>query len=367
MNERLQPQRLTEVLDRTAQLYRGRFLVFFGIAFVPSAVILVAMLVVVGIFAGLGLRNIANDTSGSTQLVAGSVIVLIALIALPLLVGSMALGYAALCHAAAETNFGNAITIREAYKAVWRRGWNHVGLYLLQGVFVGIIPFSIFFLVFVATAAFNAMLVRSGVGTSAAAGFLVILLMGALGAGTIYVLTRMCLAFPATVVEGVSAWRAIVRSNSLSKGTRGRAFVLFLLGWALNQVITIAIFVPIVIVIAFVPSLQGPEHAGAVGAITAVLVYGGAFAAQAFIRPIYGIGLTLLYLDQRIRKEGFDIEWMMSQAGLVQPLPVATVPWTGAMPAIVAVEASATPTVTVTERVAVESDPGELPKAGDAT
>jgi hypothetical protein len=32
--------------------------------------------------------------------------------------------------------------------------------------------------------------------------------------------------------------------------------------------------------------------------------------------------LTLFYYDQRIRKEGFDIEWMMQAAGLA-PAPSA--------------------------------------------
>ena len=42
----------------------------------------------------------------------------------------------------------------------------------------------------------------------------------------------------------------------------------------------------------------------------------GSFLTSALIGPIYAIGLTLFYYDQRIRKEGFDIEWMMQAAGL---------------------------------------------------
>jgi len=42
----------------------------------------------------------------------------------------------------------------------------------------------------------------------------------------------------------------------------------------------------------------------------------GEFLSNALIGPIYSIGLTLFYFDQRIRKEGFDIEWMMQAAGL---------------------------------------------------
>jgi hypothetical protein len=36
---------------------------------------------------------------------------------------------------------------------------------------------------------------------------------------------------------------------------------------------------------------------------------------------MYATGLTLFYYDQRIRKEGFDIEWMMQAAGLTVPAP----------------------------------------------
>ena len=35
-------------------------------------------------------------------------------------------------------------------------------------------------------------------------------------------------------------------------------------------------------------------------------------AINALIMPIMAVGFTLLYVDQRIRKEGFDIEMMMS-------------------------------------------------------
>jgi hypothetical protein len=49
---------------------------------------------------------------------------------------------------------------------------------------------------------------------------------------------------------------------------------------------------------------------------------------------VYGIALVLFYYDQRIRQEGFDIEWMMLQAGMVAP-PAApqpeAAPWTAAV------------------------------------
>ena len=44
-------------------------------------------------------------------------------------------------------------------------------------------------------------------------------------------------------------------------------------------------------------------------------------ALAALIGPIYPIALTLFYYDQRIRREGYDIERMMDTAGLIVPAP----------------------------------------------
>ncbi len=43
-------------------------------------------------------------------------------------------------------------------------------------------------------------------------------------------------------------------------------------------------------------------------------------AVSAFVSPIYSIAVTLIYYDQRIRQEGYDIERMMDAAGLNEPL-----------------------------------------------
>jgi hypothetical protein len=46
------------------------------------------------------------------------------------------------------------------------------------------------------------------------------------------------------------------------------------------------------------------------------------FFTNTFIGPIYSTGLTLFYYDQRVRKEGYDIEMMMQAAGLALPAEV---------------------------------------------
>ena len=43
------------------------------------------------------------------------------------------------------------------------------------------------------------------------------------------------------------------------------------------------------------------------------------FFTNTFLGPIWAAGITLFYYDQRVRKEGYDIEWMMQAAGLTPP------------------------------------------------
>jgi len=40
------------------------------------------------------------------------------------------------------------------------------------------------------------------------------------------------------------------------------------------------------------------------------------FISAIIMSPLFPIALTLIYYDQRIRQEGFDIEMMMDHAGM---------------------------------------------------
>jgi hypothetical protein len=145
------------------------------------------------------------------------------------------------------------------------------------------------------------------------------LLMLVLGAFAVWLLLRLCLAFPASVVEQSTAWNALKRGTMLSRGTRGRILLLYVLGVFLSQILVWCVTFPVLIAISFLPNLQGQAHAQAVGMIAMSATYGAFFAVKALTNPIYGIALTVFYFDQRIRKEGFDIEWMMQQAGMLPP------------------------------------------------
>ena len=119
---------------------------------------------------------------------------------------------------------------------------------------------------------------------------------------------RYSLAVPACTVENLKAREAIKRSISLSKGSRGRIFMLGLL--------TIIIEIGLVGLTQGFFVIAGIKSKGMLPLWMSVLQQMLAFLTNTFVGPIYATGFTLFYFDQRIRKEGFDIEHMMAAAGM---------------------------------------------------
>jgi hypothetical protein len=339
MIDTLRPSTLGEILDRTAQIYRARFLVFLGIAALPAGVILTGAAAAVLFFVWAGSRGQA----AGPQVVGIAAIVFLlvgALIFLPLFIGALGLGSGALNHAAAAAFDNQKITIRGSYKAALKRGWRYIGLLALEGLILIVAP-GIVWTALVFTFAMGLVISGRGTNDAGGAGSAIVLLgFAAVAIYAFWTLLLLCLAFPTSVVEDVGAGTALKRAISLSKGTRGRIFVLYLLGWLFRWGISLALLIPLILIVALIPGLDSPRHAQALGSVTVVLVYGSGFLVRAMTKPVYTIAQMLFYYDQRIRKEGFDIEWLMRQAGMVQMPAPAAAPW---MPPIRLPENSATP------------------------
>ncbi|HET7102908.1 MAG TPA: hypothetical protein VFI20_02365 [Terracidiphilus sp.] len=317
MNEPLHPLALGETLDRTAQLYRSRFLVYLGIAVIPAGGMMFALAEIFGFVAWMGswgATHLSNETGAALSVAA---VVVLGILAVSAYLGTSALSWAAMSHAAARAFLGEAIGIRDSYRSAWKHGWRYTWLYALQIFFVVGIPAG-----GLLAAAWGIRLVQlawPGAGVGEPASMLrgmFLLVMVALGGWMIWMLLRVCLAFPAAVVELSGAWRALKRAATLSVGTRGRIFVMLLLGTALNWILAIGLSFPVMVVMSQLPESKN-LHQSQMELIEIYLIYGLWFAVQALTKPVFGIALTLFYFDQRIRKEGFDIEWAMQQAGMV--------------------------------------------------
>jgi len=326
MIETLRPATLGEILDRTTHIYRTRFLVFLGIAFMPTGVILAC-----AVAFGLVFAWVNSLTKTTDPAVIGMYLVLFFLagsvVLLPVGAAALGLGSGALNHAAAAAFENRTITIRGAYRAAWKRGWRYIGLLVLEGLILVVAPGIVWSM---AIGVFAMGQILSGKASSAsnpAGGAVVLLLFGLLCLYALWMLLLLCFAFPASVVEDVGPGAALKRALFLSKGTRGRLLVIYLLGTALRWGVSFVLFIPIVVLVTIIPGANAPQYAGLLYTVLMLAIYGGGFLIRAVTKPIYTIAQMLFYFDQRIRKEGYDIEWMMRQAGMVaEPLP-APAPW----------------------------------------
>lgn len=324
MNELLQPSTLSEILDRTAQLYRARFLLFLGIAILPMGVALAlgcGIALVVAWWSAAGARSLSP---GIGFVLVGLFSIAATLVALPIFLAAKALATAAMNHAASRIHMGETTTIRDAYKTVWRRGWRYIWLYFLQVLFVWGIPISVWITLLALVAVVMKAARMGGITGGVFFGLSVFLVFAALAGNSVWMLLRLSLAFPACVVEKLTAWTALKRSSALSKGTRGRVFLLYLLGAALSWLLSFGVILLLMVLFFMIPGMDSQKHAQAAGLVVGFIIYGCAFAVQTLVKPVYGIALALFYYDQRIRLEGYDIERMMDAAGLNAPVTPAS-------------------------------------------
>jgi hypothetical protein len=309
MESNLRPLTLSELLDRTAQLYREHFLLFAGIFSVYAGVVMVLNLFQIGVTSWLG----GQHANVWIQVLIGFAGLLKALLVF-LFAGA---AIAAINRAVAWVHLGEPATIRKAYLTTLPRLPRY--LWLMTIIFLMIwAPLLAVFVLFGVAAAFipgfsgglhnpanqpSAMAVAIGV-------FAILLLVPYLVYAILMAL-RYSLAVPASVVENLNARTAIRRSIELSKGSRGRIFMLGLLVFVIEMgLVLFSQF--FVFVIAY-------KHKGQVGPVAQAISQVISFFTNSFIGPIYATGLTLFYYDQRVRKEGYDIEWMMQAAGLTVP------------------------------------------------
>jgi uncharacterized membrane protein len=139
------------------------------------------------------------------------------------------------------------------------------------------------------------MLVGLGVG----AGLIALIVPGVLLA------LMWSLAVPVKVLEDKSATDAMSRSADLTKGDRGRIFVVWLLFIVLSIGISMLIQLPIRYV-AGVTSRTALHRGWQVASLTAT------FISQCLVGPLATIAFSLVYYDERVRKEAFDLQLMMT-------------------------------------------------------
>ena len=252
----LRPLSLGELLDRSFFLYRKNFVLFAGIMALPHLVFLAFQLIHVGLLRG--------KSSGVTLLWTLATYVLA--------LGVSAASQGAAVIAVSHVHLEQSTSIAESFAGIKGRI-----LYLaliMVGYWMGI-----------------------GVG-------LILLIVPGVILALMWALT-----IPVAVIEDKGLRDAVNRSAELTKGNRGRVFVIY----ALYLVLIYAIYMAWMLPVLAVAGLSARAHRMVgVPLWTQLAIPIGSFLSNCLAGPLMTIGISLLYYDQRVRKEAFDLQHMMA-------------------------------------------------------
>ena len=316
MDLALRPMSTSQVLDRTFHIYRNNFVLLAGIgALIPAALLVMQLS-----FIPLGFPPQTNNRPPESL-----VVLLLGYFACSALI--YVIGYAlaagATVYGVSKRHLGQNVTIGQAYKQVFAHFWRVLGAILLISVivfgsiFVGeIIAIFVFML-----AAGGSTLFARGGGAGAGIGVIIAgiwafsLFVGGVLFG-IFFYCKFSLTVPSCMLENLSVGAALSRSWRLTKNSFWRIFLIYLLTWILSFVLSLVLGAPGQIYTAMV-------HNKTV-VLGIILQEVGGFIAGVIANPISTIAIALIYYDQRVRKEAFDLQVMMDVVGQQQlPPPMA--------------------------------------------
>jgi hypothetical protein len=306
----LRPLSLGELLDRTFRLYRNHFFLFAGIMAIPAA-LLIPINTASFHYQGAQINGTIASPGKPLSLPSFGVLVGAAvglLIAIIVFGTIYSVAIAAASTAVADVYLGHTATIRASYRSIHGRFWRLIGV--VGNVFVRILGLMLIPLLAIGGGAAWAGYAVGG--STSSPSFVVITAFGALVAGlasvALYVVIalRYALSVPALMLEDLGVLGTIRRSVFLTKGRRGHIFLVLLLAGIIATVGVYVFEMPFTIAL-LVTTLEG--HASPWVAFAAAV--SGA-VGSAVTGPISMIAIVLLYYDSRIRKEAFDLQFMLA-------------------------------------------------------
>ncbi|MEI7054557.1 hypothetical protein WBG06_01960 [Nocardioides sp. CCNWLW239] len=207
-------------------------------------------------------------------------------------------------HVALAAAIGRKLTLGQAWAATHGNRWRLIGLALLTTVF-----FTVVLAIAVTPVVVLAIVVDSPV-PAILAGVLMLLLLVVV---SIFLAVRLyLLAVPALMLENAGVFGAIGRAWQLSARQFWRLFGIALLAAIIVGFASQIVAFPVSMIASVVGVVQPDLYVFAmiVGSAVSTVV------SAAIVTPFSGAVTNLQYLDQRIRKESYEVE-LMEQAGLL--------------------------------------------------
>ena len=261
----LRPLTIGELLDQTFSLYRDHFRLFSGMMILPQLAIFAvstSWTILIGMAGSAG-----NSAAAGVIAVVGVLLYIPVIWGIQVMATSMAL--AATSYGVSQVYLERGTTISAAYAFVRSRFWAvlFVGLLTWVAMCVGILALFI---------------------------------------GMLFALLFFSMAVPATVLEGRGVLESMKRSFNLVKDDLGRVFLIFFVFGVYQMGVSWVIAFPSIALMSALSSHgQGPMWVNS-------LLYLGNFVSGCLITPLLNIAIALAYYDERIRKEAFDMQFMMA-------------------------------------------------------
>lgn len=302
----LRPLSLGELLDHTFRLYRNHFWLFVCIMAIPSAFMIPANVAVLSLQGSIATMTPGRPpTMPPIGTIAGIVIGYLIFMAIFCVVYSAAIA-AATC-AVSDVYLGRPSTVRGAFARIQGKVGRLMGLIL--NIFIRIVGV---FIAVIGVAAGTIGAVSAGGFARGNTGLIILIVLLAVVAYIgglvfwVYFTLRYAVSIPVLMIENLGVLATIRRSIFLTRGRRGHIFLALLVA-AVIAYAGIAIFQGPFIVLTMVAAVHGHWPPWLAFASSAAGAIGSALTG-----PISMIAIVLLYYDARIRKEAFDLQFMMT-------------------------------------------------------
>jgi hypothetical protein len=263
LDTNLRPLSLGEILDRTFALYRQNFLLFFGITAVPYTLNLALGLFQIWYFGSPNVKGI----QALTEMFTGPRILFTLL---SLIVGCLVYIFSegGTILAVTQLYLGRQTSMSTALSGVWDEFGTLFAVVILNGLAVGV-------------------------------GFIFLVVPG------VYLLCRLIVCLPVALVEKLGASESMSRSFQLTRDNAGRAFMILLVFFAVSLAggaMTGVVLIPITL------THRDPSELRIVASATMILQT----LVNSLVAPVLLIASSVFYFDLRIRKEAFDLQFMMN-------------------------------------------------------
>ncbi len=297
-----------DIIDRAVRLYGRNFLAMLRIVIWPSLIAYAG-----SIFWSAGWRN-ATLSKGDGRIAITVLLVLSGLLLWA--IGNVAF-FAALGGAsrslAAHFFDGKPILARDVYRAVRGRLWPLVGATLtIELMVMGALMIAYFFLAIIGMVFVFMMAAMSQRISEWLAGVFIAVFTFAVIAAIIVafllIFVRIVYVPQILMVEGKGIFNSIGRSFSLAGGQLRRAAALILFWMYGAWSVSLLLFLPLGYFSDWINPF-GAEQPAWYDIAWQTLWQ----VSEILFMPILMVGCTLLYLDSRVRKEGFDVELLVNR------------------------------------------------------